>query len=451
MKSYNWLLAILFLTFVSCEDDFLNQPPLDRITDSDVWSDRDLMDTYIFKIYDNMPWNYLQDFGGGAGFGAQREVLSDIAMSTYSWTPATNTFRPGNWGTATNNWPLDWWGYFNLWKINYALANIEGLGEDVLSKDERENRLGELYFMRAYSYFEMAKRYGGVPIILEAQDPNTTPEDEYFPARNTEQETYDQVLEDAQRAFELLPDRWNGQKGRAGKWAAKALISKAALYAGSIAKYGSVELDGLVGIPAAAANAYYELALQASAELINDGGYTLFNKYPDPADNYYHLFVDETDDETIFMKVWLPFEKGHSYDLRNTPYSYRIDWGSSMSPTKQFMDSYEVLSTGRLPTESDSGYDPENPFDNRDPRFKGTMLTDNDLFQGSRIETWYATERNGRNRHQHRNWSRERRHGRTSGCYEDRGIRTQIPQRRAYAAADPGILLWSGLHCPALR
>jgi hypothetical protein len=37
--------------------------------------------------------------------------------------------------------------------------------------------------MRAYSYFAMAKRYGGVPIILEAQNPNTTPEDEYFPVQ----------------------------------------------------------------------------------------------------------------------------------------------------------------------------------------------------------------------------------------------------------------------------
>jgi hypothetical protein len=395
MRYKHIILVILVLTLSACQDDFLNQPPLDRITESDVWSDRDLMDTYIFKIYDNMPWNYLQDFGGGAGWGAQRDALSDLAMSTYSWTPANNTIRPGNWGTNTNYWPLDWWGYFNLWKINYSLENIEGLGEDVLTNRERDNRLGELYFMRAYCYFAMAKRYGGVPIILEAQDPNSTPEEEYFPVRNTEQEVYDQVLEDAQRAFDLLPDRWTAQKGRAGKWAAKALESRAALYAASIAKYGTVQLDGLVGIPSSTANDYFQISLDASTQIINESGYSLFNKYPDPSENYYRLFLDETEDETIFMKVWLPFEKGHSYDLYNTPYSYRVDWGSSMSPSKQLMDSYEVLSTGLLPSESGSGYDPENPFENRDPRFKGTLLTNNDLFQGSKIETWYATERNG--------------------------------------------------------
>ena len=393
MKIHHLLILLAGLTFTACED-FLNQPPLDRITESDVWSDRDLMDTYLFQIYDNMPWNYLQDFGGGAGWGAQRDALSDLAMSTYSWTPANNTIRPGNWGTANNYWPLDWWGYFNIWKINYSIENIEVLGPDVLTEEERNSRLGELYFMRAYCYFEMVKRYGGVPIILEPQDPNNTPEEEYFPERNTEQEVYDQVLADAQTAFDLMPDRWTAQKGRAGKWAAKALESRAALYAGSIAKYGTVQLNGLVGINADP-NIYYQISLDASTQLINEGGYTLFNNYTDPAENYYHLFVDETEDETIFMKVWLPFEKGHSYDLYNTPYSYRVDWGSSMSASKQLIDSYEMVATGLLPGAPGSGYDANDPFAGRDPRLKGTILTDGDMFQGSRVETWYGTERNG--------------------------------------------------------
>ena len=107
------------------------------------------------------------------------------------------------------------------------------------------------------------------------------------------------------------------------------------------------------------------------------------------------MFVDETEEETIFLKVWLPFEKGHSYDLYNSPYSYRVDWGSSMSPTKGLTDSYEILSTGKLPNESGSGFNPSKPYDNRDPRLKGTLLTDGDIFQGSRVETWYATNRNG--------------------------------------------------------
>jgi hypothetical protein len=395
MKKLSYIIAFSLILLVGCEDEFLNQPPLDRLTESSVWSDRALMDAYFFQIYENMPWDYLSDFGGGAGNGAHRDALSDLAMSTYSWTPASNSIRSGDWGTSTNSWPMDWWGYFNIWKINYSIENLSNLADGVLTEEELNNRLGEMYFMRAFAYFEMAKRYGGVPIILEAQDPKTTPEEELFPARNTEKQVYDQVLSDAQQAFELLPDRWSSQKGRAPKWAAKALESRAALYAASIAKFGTVALDGLVGISASEADAYYTISLEASEEVISAGGYALYDNNPDKSDNYYRLFVDEAGVEAIFTKIWLPFEKGHSYDLYNTPYSYRVDWGSSMSPSKQLMDSYEMISTGLLPSEPGSGYDPENPFEGRDPRFKGTLLTNNDIFQGSGVETWYATERNG--------------------------------------------------------
>ena len=387
------LLAIISFNYIACSDDFLNEPPLDRITENDVWSDVNLTDAYLFTIYDRMPWDYLEDFWGVGG--GSRDILSDLARGTYSWTTANNTFRPGNWGTANNTWPLDYWGYDNLWKINYAIENIEFAPSNVFTVVERNNRLGELYFLRAYTFFAMAKRYGGIPIILEAQDPETTPQEEYYPARNKEKEVYDQILSDAQAAFELLPNRWSSQKGRASKWAAKSLESRAALYAGSIAKYGTVQLEGLVGIPESDANAYYEISLNASEKIITEAGYSLFNQYPNAANNYANLFLDETDDETIFMKVWIPYEKGHSYDLHNVPYSYRVDWGSSMSPTKQLLDSYEVLSTGLLPSESGSEYDENNPFENRDPRLKGTILTNNDIFQGSPVEIWYGTETNG--------------------------------------------------------
>ena len=206
---------------------------------------------------------------------------------------------------------------------------------------------------------------------------------------------YDQILSDAQSAFDLLPNRWVTQKGRASKWAAKSLESRAALYAGSIAKYGTVQLDGVTGIPASDADAYYQTSLSASQTVIAEGGYTLFDQYSDPATNYANLFLDETDDEAIFTKIWIPFEKGHEYDLHNVPFSYRLDWGASMSPTKQLVDSYEVLSTGKLPNEVGSGYDETNPWENRDPRLKGTILTNNDIFQGEPVEIWYGTETGG--------------------------------------------------------
>lgn len=386
------LIIISIILLVSCKK-FLNEPPLDRITEEAVWKDKALMDTYIYKIYDNMPWCYLSDFGGAGD--AYRFVLSDEARSSYDWNRATGTFRPGNWGTTTNSWPMDWWGYFNVYKINYAYQKIQQTSAAVMTETEKNNRLGELLFLRASSYFEMAKRYGGVPIILVPQDPATTPQEEYFPERNTEKAVYDQVLADLEKAFALLPENWAALDGRASKWAAKALESRVALYAGSIAKYGTLQLNGLVGIPAADANTYYNKSLAAAKKVITEGHFTLFKKYPDAAKNYYQLFVDETLEETIFRKIYIPYEKGHEWDLKNVPYSYRVDWGSSLSPTKQMVDSYEVLSTGLLPAETGSGYDPAHPYENRDPRLAGTIITNNAVFQGLPVEIWYGTERNG--------------------------------------------------------
>lgn len=388
------LIILSVLLLASCKK-FLNEPPLDRITDADVWKDRALTDTYIYKIYDNMPWCYLSDFGGAGN--AFRPALSDEARSTYDWTEATTRYRPGTWSASLNTWPMGWWGYSNVYKINNAYENISKVAPTVMSETEKNNRLGELLYMRAYSYFEMVKRYGGVPIILKTQDPKTTPHDELYPVRNKEKEVYDQILADLDRAFTLLPENWGGLEGRASKWAAKALESRAALYAGSIAKYGTLDpkLEGVVGIPAGDAPVYYKRSLDASKKIINEAPYHLFNKYPDATKNFTQLFLDETRDESIFRKIYIPYEKGHEWDFKNVPYSYRVNWGSSLSPLKQLVDSYEVLSTGLLPGEAGSGFDPANPYEDRDPRLAASIITNNSTFQGTRVEIWSSTERNG--------------------------------------------------------
>lgn len=78
------------------------------------------MDVYIYKIYDDMLWDYFKDFGGGVGFGVYWEIFFDLVCSIYVWILVFNIFWLGNWGIVNNIWLLDWWGYFNIWKINYV-------------------------------------------------------------------------------------------------------------------------------------------------------------------------------------------------------------------------------------------------------------------------------------------------------------------------------------------
>ncbi len=119
------------------------------------------------------------------------------------------------------------------------------------------NKLAEARFLRAFVYFEMVKRYGSVPIITKVQNQND-PEQVLYPARNTEQEVYDFIYNEVNAILTLFPNNKTGASGRADKYAALALQSRAMLYAASIAQFGEVQLNGLVGIPASKAQEYYK-------------------------------------------------------------------------------------------------------------------------------------------------------------------------------------------------
>lgn len=60
------------------------------------------------------------------------------------------------------------------------------------------------------------------------------------------------------------------------------------LYAGSIAQFGKMQLDNLLGIPATDATKYYQAAYDAACML--EGKYSLYNKYADKYENYWRLF-----------------------------------------------------------------------------------------------------------------------------------------------------------------
>src|SRR5690606_41513719 len=117
-------------------------------------------------------------------------------------------------------------------------------------------------------------------------------------------------------------------KSRATKAAALAMESRAALYAASIAKYGSttpqVSLPGgEVGIPSSKANSYYQTALTAAQEIINGeaGNYSLYMKKPDLADNFASIFYDKIgNNEAIFVEDYkLQSGKVHGFTISNQP------------------------------------------------------------------------------------------------------------------------------------
>src|SRR5690606_13256836 len=101
-----------------------------------------------------------------------------------NWYKGQNKYKLG--GLNVGGGLMEWWGYSAIRKMNEFLerAPSSGYGEDV-----RIKRIAEVRFLRAFSYFAMAKRYGGVPLITKVQS-LTDSEESLLPIRNKEVEIY---------------------------------------------------------------------------------------------------------------------------------------------------------------------------------------------------------------------------------------------------------------------
>src|SRR5690606_21358838 len=133
-----------------------------------------------------------------------------------------------------------------------------------------------------YYYFDLARRYGGMPIIEEVQTFDNNLEELKVP-RNKEEEVYDFILQELNAAIEGLPDTWDANNGnRATKLVAQALKSRAMLHAASIAQYGTVQLNGLVGVPRGKADLYYTESMNASKVIMDSEVYSLYTSAYDP-------------------------------------------------------------------------------------------------------------------------------------------------------------------------
>lgn len=139
--------------------------------------------------------------------------------------------------------------------------------------------MAECRFLRALHYFNLAMRLGGVPIITE---PQQIGDEDIYPFRNTEKEVYEFVRKELDEIIDILPPSYDAaNKGRVSRFAALALKSRAMLYAGSIARYGKMDLDGILGVPVTDADFYFEESYKASKRILAEGGFSLFKKYDD--------------------------------------------------------------------------------------------------------------------------------------------------------------------------
>lgn len=389
MKKYIFIILSGLLAFSSgCDDEeFLAKEPRNILLDEQIWKDETLVLSVLGDLYGRMPdYQSITNWGSYADFD---EAFAS-GFGDY-WRHKNTDYGFGEWG---------YWDYGYIREINLFIQKAEAATE--LSDADRARFVAEARFIRAGVYFELVKRMGGVPLILEPLTYDFSGDPSYLQhPRAKESEVYDFVISELEAVKSMLPADVN-TKARATTGAALAMQARAALYAGSIAKYGqktpSVSLPGgEVGIPADRAEGYYQTALKAAQEVMTLG-YSLYKKKPDLGENFASLFYDKANNpEAIFVEDYKTKSgKVQNWTLVNQPrYQAEEQEGGRVNPSLNLVQSFEKLDNtfAPLPIQDANGNlihynDPTDLFAGRDARLWGTVILPGTQFKGKEVDIW---------------------------------------------------------------
>ena len=355
--------ALVALAAHSCKDsldDSLDVIPRDQLTDVAVWTDENTADLFLNDIYNRLPdgnnwYDPLENWSDNAQASGSWPVSKTTTVRYGEYTPSTIAF----WCGYNDELPYNW-GHQYQWirKTNVFIKNVAASD---LSEDYKKKRLAEARFLRAYFYHNLWMGYGGIPIITQPLN-RAEQGEEIFKGRNSSDEVFQFITGELEAVALDLPEVVSGQDyGRITKGAALTLKGWCELFA---YKYAD----------AAASN----------KAVIDMGVYAL---YPD----YQAFFLPEgnNSNEGILFRQYIPGVKGgRESSLLGPTFTkggVETSWGYS-DPTQELVDDY-AMDNGLPITDAASGYDPENPYVNREKRFYQSIVYDGAYWYNDTIYT----------------------------------------------------------------
>ena len=308
---------------------FLELEPLDKVSPDQLLETEGGVKALLANIYTMIP---MEDFNYRPNNGFNQRGYDGVNETT-NLAFLTDEATRSDGGVGIGYEGFNYWPYGDIRQVNIFMQNVEKAKEaGTISVADADRMTGEAHFARAYMYYGLVKRYGGVPLIDKVQD------DDYADGgpgavavpRSTELDTWKFVLNECTLAAATLPDATSGSDlYRVTKWAAYALKSRVALHAASVAKYwnlaplaGEAVTQKLVGgMTSADADAFYKECIEASKSLIENSGKSLYKPAPatvkEAASNFQALFLNDQNEEVIFSKAYLNgttnTNQGHSY------------------------------------------------------------------------------------------------------------------------------------------
>lgn len=351
MKSKILIAAGLFVcnVYLSSCSKVLDKAPLDSYTDESVWRDLKLAEAYANNIYNVLPTT-TYDWGNSINRSFLLSPASDEGFNKFNYAGVRNVINKGL--LSPDNA-----GSFDIWAKNYhhiQNANIFLSRIDVVPGDEnfRKRIKGEVTFLRAFAYFQLISDYGGVPLVKQPFSLNS----EFKLNRNSFDECVKFVSDELDIAAGLLPAS-TSQRGRITMPMAMALKSRLLLYAASPLWNPSND------------QAKWTAASAAAKAVIDLNAFTLYTG------NYADLFTT-FNSEIIGMRLsnkqyqWSAF---NGVEMMCFPNGYH-GW-AAFAPTQDLVDAFGTAD-GKYITDAASGYDPQMPYVNRDPRFYADIIFD---------------------------------------------------------------------------
>jgi len=365
-KIISLLLLITITASYSCKKDFLQrdvgiQSDLEEVFKDPLLASRFGDFTYTLSI---------SDYGRLSGYKGMTSQFTDesIANNGQIEVAAMNTGQfldPG----ASDVTGIYSQMYRGIRNANLMLSNM---GKTPWTDLYNPNYIrGEQLYLRAYFYFELLRRFGGVVLLTEAQDFTEASTDL---SRASYAETLALILNDIEESIKLLPltnADWPNpaaQSNRATGAAAMALKARALLFDASPLNNPGGDVSK------------WKKASAASKAIMD------LNKFSLEA-NYANVLTVANSSE--YIRIWPRGGRGFIGTYLSDfliPTSYG-GAQSNLSPLQNHVDLYE-MANGKPITDPTSGYNPQNPYINRDPRFYVNILYNNVTWQGRPVQTW---------------------------------------------------------------
>ncbi|WP_313608637.1 RagB/SusD family nutrient uptake outer membrane protein [Dysgonomonas sp.] len=410
------LFLILGTSLASCED-YLDKEPDSTISGDDAFKNFMNFQGYIEEIYNCIPdkqkcnWAPSWNWGDDEIFNpeADSRMTHQVDLGNYrAWRSAGDwLYNSNSSSTATGDgspkrhslWPHAW---YCISKANEGLANLDKL--TTATAEEKNLIAGQLYFFRAWWHFELMTFFGGLPYVdhvLDATGTLTLPRLSY-------QECSDKVAADFRQAADLLPIDWDNttvgkntvgkNQLRINKIMALGYLGKNYLWAGSPLMKNGPKVGGSQTYDYD--EAYCKKAAEAFGELLNlvEGNQT---QYALAQFNYKDIYNHERAEGStssysdIFYTTrqnWLQpgsveaIFRGPSPDFNASNWNTAKVFGPKVAglvahdnvihqPTANYVNMYG-MDNGLPLNDPASGFDPNYPFKNRDPRFYHDIVFD---------------------------------------------------------------------------